>query len=301
MGAGFDALLQKPPKGVRVLTSCKAGQCSYEMVKNLKNAGANIDGGAFLSYIASVRPSLVGSDQKPDSPFPLDDLMTVVATKTAANVKSYLKSEQTPQLYGMLAGKTVAYDPKATVPAKLKVDINAEPVYKLGVADRSEIASLLSLPNRVPPIKKTDQANQLSFSNLPPFAKKTLAAFKDDGKETPLRQFVKEAVDVLIKHNDAFAETMGPPPANPQQKGQFNNQIQNRQMALAEVYADLEAKFEELKALAPKRENENPRWKANYDYVLARLQFRMAYFYEYNAMLGKVRKDDLPAFEKDKN
>ena len=77
------------------------------------------------------------------------------------------------------------------------------------------------------------------------------------------------------------------------------NQIQNRQMRLAEVYADIEAKYEELKAFPPdQRTKEAPRWQANYDYALAQLQFRMAYFYEYNAALGRVRKDELPALDK---
>jgi hypothetical protein len=39
------------------------------------------------------------------------------------------------------------------------------------------------------------------------------------------------------------------------------------------------------------------RWQANYDYVRTRLLARLIHLQEYNLMLGKVRKDDLPPLQ----
>ncbi len=41
------------------------------------------------------------------------------------------------------------------------------------------------------------------------------------------------------------------------------------------------------------------RWQANYDYILAQVKARLVYINQYNLMLGKVRKDELPELVKD--
>jgi hypothetical protein len=42
------------------------------------------------------------------------------------------------------------------------------------------------------------------------------------------------------------------------------------------------------------RDKESKRWKANFEYVCARLEARIAYLHEYNGMLGNIRKDFPP-------
>jgi len=59
--------------------------------------------------------------------------------------------------------------------------------------------------------------------------------------------------------------------------------------------AELQDALEELKKAGEKRDEEpSKRWQANYDYVLARLEARIAYVHEYNFMKGQIRKDALP-------
>ena len=56
--------------------------------------------------------------------------------------------------------------------------------------------------------------------------------------------------------------------------------------------------LEELRKAALHRDKESsPRWQAHYDYILAQLLARTAYISEYNLMLGKIRKDELPPLD----
>ena len=57
----------------------------------------------------------------------------------------------------------------------------------------------------------------------------------------------------------------------------------------AEVLVELKADRDKEKDLY---------WKANYDYTLARLYVRMTQVLEYNVMLGKIRRDDMPDLDK---
>ena len=45
------------------------------------------------------------------------------------------------------------------------------------------------------------------------------------------------------------------------------------------------------KAGEDRKKEKSKRWQANYDYVLARLQARIAYINEHNYLLGQMRKD----------
>ena len=58
---------------------------------------------------------------------------------------------------------------------------------------------------------------------------------------------------------------------------------------------------DKLEAVGKTREMEkSKRWQANYDYILAQVKARQVYISQYNLMLGKVRKDELPELIKDK-
>lgn len=322
MGSGFASLLQNPPKGVQVLTSCSAGQYSYEIQSPI----LKVRGGVFQYAAIELKNTLNGAEQKIDGPIPAEELKTSLARRLVGPVSGYFnvkkivaagnapkaktkdndkgdekeetvaKIEQTPQLYGVALTKTVAFNTKGEIPPKLKVSLDADPTFQGGTALPSDIGNLLAEQRKIPPLKQGD--NSAFYLHLP-FAKKSLAAYlaKDD-KNSDLRDFVKKAIQVLEETREAFVETTPPPPENPQQKVQFNNGIQARQEKLAEVYSKLDAAYEELKSVADLRAKETPRWKANYDYVCARLLFRMVHFYEYQVVLGKIRKDDLPPFDK---
>jgi hypothetical protein len=72
-------------------------------------------------------------------------------------------------------------------------------------------------------------------------------------------------------------------------------EILREQTKPARVLLDLQEAAEELRKAGEHRKQEpSKRWQAHYDYVLAQLLARIAYVSEYNLMLGKIRKDELP-------
>jgi len=72
-------------------------------------------------------------------------------------------------------------------------------------------------------------------------------------------------------------------------------EIFKEQMKPARILGELMERLEELRKAGEARDKEmSPRWQAHYDYVLAELLARTAYVSEYNLMLGKIRKDELP-------
>ncbi|MBL8799496.1 MAG: hypothetical protein JNM56_36780 [Planctomycetia bacterium] len=65
-----------------------------------------------------------------------------------------------------------------------------------------------------------------------------------------------------------------------------------KDVGLAEYH--LEACLDELNALKDERDRAPQRWQALYDFTSSRLLLRMAVLNEYNWMLGRMRKDELP-------
>jgi hypothetical protein len=66
----------------------------------------------------------------------------------------------------------------------------------------------------------------------------------------------------------------------------------------AMLLVELEDALAALEKQKPGRDKEtSKRWRAHYDYVLAMLESRYAYLNEYNLMLGKIRKDELPPLD----
>ena len=106
---------------------------------------------------------------------------------------------------------------------------------------------------------------------------------------------VEEAVKVLADTNKAFVDTMPFLPENLQKKNAAVAAVQKRQIDLAEVHARLEACYRQLNDVEKLRESETARWKANYDYVTARVLFRMVHFYEYQYCAGKGSQRRLAA------
>lgn len=63
---------------------------------------------------------------------------------------------------------------------------------------------------------------------------------------------------------------------------------------LAELLSDLET-------LEKERGQETRRWQAAYDCTVARVQIRVAFLREYNTVLARLRKDDMPEFDPDRH
>jgi hypothetical protein len=78
----------------------------------------------------------------------------------------------------------------------------------------------------------------------------------------------------------------------PQDENKFKQQVFEDSKETARVLAKLEDGLTELDGLREMREAEtSKRWQATYDYLVARYKMQIAYMYEYQSMLGAIRKE----------
>jgi hypothetical protein len=122
-----------------------------------------------------------------------------------------------------------------------------------------------------------------------------LATAADEKEVTPLRAAVKDAVKALEKSETDFQmmEEFVAVPAV--QLILLKKQIETVQKdRVGDAFFHLAKVAEELEERKEQRDKESRYWQANYDFVLAQLYTRQARILEYNVMLGKIRRDDLP-------
>jgi hypothetical protein len=139
-------------------------------------------------------------------------------------------------------------------------------------------------------------------TSLPPYPKDAIAAYKDDNMESPFRAAVDDGIKALLKSDKDFTinETFASMPE--QQLTQEKRRIEAMQKdKVGDAYFQLGKVAEELEQLKDDKAKESKYWQAMYDYVLARLYARQAYILEYNVMLGKIRRDDMPMLDKQVN
>ncbi|HEV3203838.1 MAG TPA: hypothetical protein VGY77_05615 [Gemmataceae bacterium] len=302
MGEKLDAALKNPPPGVVVWTACIGGQYSYEGDIELPDHKLYTNGFFMNELYELVGPSKINPGiQKPESPFPLDILArgSEVGKEekkpkglfrgTQSKVAEWLGVQQTPRLSGVETGETVPFDPKEPLPEKLAIQVPAPP--EGGAADRDLVRKILE---DIEAKMAKEGEMTLRVETLPIFSAQRLAEYSDDGKMTPFREEILRAAGLLKKHARALKYDFMGSVDNPVSK-QF---ILNEQKDPARVLGELMGALETLKESGEQRDEEKSRrWQANFDYVVARLEARIAAVLEYNYMLGLIRKDALPKRE----
>ncbi len=123
----------------------------------------------------------------------------------------------------------------------------------------------------------------------------------DEKKDAVLPAAIRKAVETLKATDKALVmQQEFLIAANDAALAKTKEEIEKTQKAkVADVFFDMSQAVEALSELKAERDKEkDPYWKANYDYTLARLYVRMTQVLEYNAMLGKIRRDDMPELDK---
>ncbi|HZY91070.1 MAG TPA: hypothetical protein VFE78_39975, partial [Gemmataceae bacterium] len=302
LGPKLDALLKSPPPGVQVWSACVEKQHSYET--------DNAPMGVFLDELeAALRKGLANKIQHPQDPLPLEQFVAAVNRGMALELAP-LKREQASRLSGAEAAGGAAPDPKEL--AAKPPDLGA-----VAVADKGPARAILQEVG-VPPIKSGADDTPDALAMLP-FSAEMLKKYEVAGAaDTPLRQAVRKARAYL------YAVSPGQPtkelepeiqkarealknvtlsvlkegyraPGAGNAENQFKNNVANDGRQVARVMLNLGEVLDELKEAGDKgRAAEPKRWQANYDFVLARLQAQIAYLYEYQSMLGQMRKEFPP-------
>lgn len=305
MSATLDGLLQKPPASVQVWTACISGQYSYEA----DGVGVFLD--RLSEALATSDPKLM---QEPHDPLPVETLAAKVNQSTAAEVAAHIvssdgqKAVQTPRLTGQMAEQGAPYDKEEPLPRPLEIPT---PSLASGDMARPQLVRGIIQEIDLPPIRKAADANDapVRVEALLPFSAEALKRYRPDYRS--LRHIEQDSAKYALRVQVLKTVRLLRATFNPQGpqglltdyfQGDSNERIKaiilREQRKPARVLAELNERLEELRKAGEQRDKEtSPRWQAHYDYILAQLLARTAYLSEYDLMLGKIRKDELPELQ----
>lgn len=302
MPEDFDKDLQNPPAGVQVLCSCQKEQSSVELDK----------GSAFMQAFCNSlqRDGELGGIATPMQPIPIE----AVVGKINQRLKDLVAAEKRTQVARLsgTAGNAIGYDAKE--PPAPVIAFKPPTVAGGNVAGVAQVNSILDELRIIPSVRETraGDVNLLRAQNLPAFSAQKLNDFKNDGyqnladlenrfkkdkdafaKEFPLRAAYFEALAALRESQTVRPrETLnGPGLPNKKVKDEFLREQEPVGISILNLNGVVKA-INQARKMRDMEKSE--RWKANFDYMQARLQSRLVYLYEYNYTLGQVRGDNLP-------
>jgi hypothetical protein len=308
MGPKLAAAIQAPPAGVQVWSACGPSQQSYETEQDAM--GVFLDElQATLELASEGKLKLQEHIQNPRDPLPLEKLKEEVDSRMEKELKPQ-KLPQTSQLAGKPAEAGAEFDPSVPPPPAPTLAAAPAPLPpKMLVELKKLFADVVT-----PPVKPSMHETGINFNLLPPFDEKKIEEYLTEAdKETELQKTVRKTRALL------FAVSGFSPPeqlaplvraemktlrANltilrdgyraPGNENQFKNQVLNDERDVARIMAKLNAALEDMKNVSDQRDSEPKRWQASYDFILARLESEIAYLYEYQSMLGQMRKEFPP-------
>jgi hypothetical protein len=312
MSEMFAQAVQNPPPGVQVWSACGMEQRSY--ATDLEPVGL------FLGRLSAIltpyrdrgETGLEGKIQRPDEPMPLAQINDLLNQNIEREARKQNWTQQAG-LYGSFQDNGVKFDPSAKMPssptlAEANVRGGRQAV-KLLEEVRAEIST--------PPVKPSSNAYASNFDILPPFDPEKLKKYEDGGEpDTKLKKTIARARVILWA-----VSTSGAPkdleeevnkirqevqvdlsvmregyraPAAGNAETQFKDRVKKDEEQVSEVMLYLQEALDELEGVEEDRDKATLRWQANYDFIHARLQAQIAYLYEYQSMLGSMRKEFPP-------
>lgn len=288
--------LKHPPDGVQVWSACSAGEFSYEGHIYMGDGNSRHVGFFLNEWYEAVGPAaqkhLHMTPQRPVDALPLeifahgDGKAPGVLAGTTQQVSDWLGLPQTPFVAGHEPEGGASYDPDAPAPAAFVVQSPVPPSGK-ALADARLLREIL---HETAEDINRDGTPPLNAATMPFFNADLAKAYANDGKDTPLRKAVRGAHQLLKKHAGSFNEEFQ---GNADTK--VKAAVRMKQYMPARAMAELEdmiATLESAKDAKPKEKSK--RWKADAEFVIAKLEARRVYMYQYDLMLAKILKDQLP-------
>lgn len=301
MPARLDALLRQPPAGVQVWTSCVGGQYSYE-ADLLAAGGVSSRRGIFLGELGeAVGPFTQRGDllrQGPGDPLPLAALAKGaegrqgVGRRTEGQVAEAFKVRQSPRLAGEEPSGGAVFNAEEPLPPRLAIKLPPAPTGGAVPADLVE-----AVFRETGAETGREGESPLRAALLPAFSAKVMAPYRDDRVPPALREAIARAHRLLVKYGKTFEEEF----RGREDNAAVKKRILAQQREPARALAELKDALEVLDAACKDLDRQPPRWQATAEYVRARLLARIAYVYEYDYMLGQIRKESLPARDPSKH
>jgi hypothetical protein len=217
-------------------------------------------------------------------------------------VAQQFQAKQTPRLTGQESKDGAPYDRGEPLPAKTEVAI---PVPSGSMAKQADVRSILQ-EIELPPMKPVrESTTPLALDTLMPFSADVLEHYRPDyqslkeiessPQKYPLRVAVLEAVKLIRRELTADNDAFSLQDSFPGVSETLKKEILKRQTQTARITARLRETLDNLRKIGEEREQEpSQRWQAHYDYIMAEVLARIAYIVEYDLMLGKIRKGELP-------
>jgi len=303
MSAKMEEVIKVVPAGVQVITACAAEQRSMET--DGEPLGVFMDG-----FVDALQKGVPGQIQKQGDNFPIDKLFE----GTVKNVEALAveqKFKQTPKMYGVFKDNGAEYDPAEPMPPKLAIT-GLKPINKDGISLVKSVLEEIGTP----PVKASEIDNSIRLEYLPPISDQIIKEYaKVDAPETELQKNVKKArvelwvisnlpapadikkeVDDKRKSAKVNLNVLKDGYRAPANEIAFKVTIENDEKEVARMFVNLQDALDDLKKSEEMKEAESKRWQANYDFMRARLEAQIAYLYEYQSMLGQMRKE-LPAMD----
>lgn len=316
MDPALEVALKSPPVGVQVWSSCSAKQSSFEFKYQLFEDN-EIEGSLFLNQFFTAMFKSGMNKQKPDEPLPIEELAVTVNELTNKCAQGIQNETQSPFLAGAVAGEAPPYDPAEPLSPRMTIPKLGE-VAQGSLADPQLVRSIFA-EIKLPPIKavSADDTSREELDAIIPFTRDALKDYQPDyasvqdilakPDQFPLRVAVLKAVEILERHGKGdvmVGKTMKHVGLLREEfAGATSDAVKQsiakeQQEGPAAMFLELEDLVMMLDKLLPERGKEkSKRWQAHYDYVTAMVKARYAYVNEYNFMLGKIRKDDLPPLD----
>jgi hypothetical protein len=287
LGTAWETVLRKPPPGVEIWSACAPGEFSYEV------ESGRIAGGIFVTQLAAALAQAGKSNPagpRPHDPLPLCALARIVNQRTTAEAQRLLQVRQTPQLVGQEAAGGAPYNPKEALPRPMAIPA---PPNRPGGASADEIRSIWKEIDILGLKMTRESAGTPRPEFWPPFLAKDLEEYRAPVGRDPLQDAVEKARDLLNQKIQAKRlRDKFPAAANDRQ---FQQQVLDDEKTVAKILAPLTEALEELQKVGKERaKRASRRWQANYAYVRARLTAQVAYLYEYESLLGQMRKQKPP-------
>jgi hypothetical protein len=292
--------MTSPPAGVQVWSACVEKQPSYETETH--------PAGVFLDELSgALGAGLSNKIQRPEEPLPLERYVEAVNRRMQKELEP-LRLVQVSRLTGQEPEGGAPYDPNEPPP----------PPPSLGTAlahkdDRERIRQVLDEVG-TPPVKVSPDDFGVNYEVLPPFAPAALKRYDGAGGDpnskvrkavrkarallwaiypgTPprdLAEAVRKVRQGLTVNLHVLQEGYRAPAAAAENR--FKQQVLRDEENVARLMLHLNEMRDELKAAGENRDQETRHWQANYDFMLARLEAQIAYLYEYQSMLGSIRKE----------
>ena len=298
MSEKMEKAIQAAPDGVQVISACSMDQRSMET--------DNEPMGLFLdSFYAVAQKGIPGKIQQPNDPFPLKELTDSV-NKTMREAMDGQNIKQVAKLFGQMKSAGEDFNDSEQKPPKASIT-GVTPMNP----ESREMIEVVFKEISTPPVKPSNIDLTLRYEVLPPLSPD---AFKQlgakSGAETELQKAVKRA------RNELWAVSPMEPPADikaevmkikaqvkvnlnvmrdgyraPNNENAFKAEIERDEKEVARMFLNLQEALDDLIKLEEAREMEGKRWQANYDFIRARLSAQIAYLYEYQSMLGQLRKE----------